>query len=133
VSSRLALTKVDDKYNSIMPLLLDIAPQNALEGMLAVQMLGTHNLTMEMTKIALDVDQTVDGVNNNTNRVTKLMNTFKPQVETLQKHRNKVQHVNIEAGEQASVGNVRGERVLMGKMERTTPSATVFTWRKGKA
>mgnify|MGYP000686272952 CR=1 FL=1 len=109
-----ALTDVDDKYNSIMPLLLDIAPQDALEGMLAVQMVATHNLALEMTKRALINEQTVDGVNYNVNRITKLMNTFKSQVETLQKYRNKgqqtiqVQHVTVNEGGQAVVGNVKG-------------------------
>jgi len=107
-----AITDIDDKYNSIMALLLDIAPQDALEGMLAVQMMATHNLAMEMTRRALVSDQTVDGVNNNINRITKLMNTFKSQVETLQKYRNKgqqtikVQHVTVNDGGQAVVGNV---------------------------
>jgi len=109
-----AITEIDDKYNSVMPLLLDIAPQDALEGMLAVQMVATHNLAMEMTRRSLINEQTVEGVNNNVNRITKLMNTFKSQVETLQKYRNKgqqvikVQHVTVNDGGQAVVGNVKG-------------------------
>jgi len=113
VSSSSALEN-DYRYNSVMPLLLDIAPQDALEGMLAVQMVAVHNLAMEMTKRALIDGQTVDGVNNNVNRITKLMNTYKSQVETLQKYRNKgqqtiqVQHVTVNDGGQAVVGNVAG-------------------------
>jgi hypothetical protein len=109
-----SLGNADDKYNSIMPLLLDIAPQDALEGMLAVQMVASHNLAMEMTKRALVDGQTVDGVTQNVNRATKLMNVFKSQVETLQKYRNKgqqvikVQHVTVNDGGQAIVGNVKG-------------------------
>jgi hypothetical protein len=108
------IPKTDDKYNSVMPLLLDIAPQDALEGMLAVQMVASHNLAMEMTRRALVDGQTVDGVTQNINRSTKLMNTFKGQVETLQKYRNKgqqtiqVQHVTVNDGGQAVVGNIKG-------------------------
>lgn len=109
-----SIPKTDDKYNAVMPLLLDIASQDALEGMLAVQMVATHNLAMEMVKRALVAGQTVEGVNNNVNRSTKLMNTFKGQVETLQKYRNKglqtiqVQHVTVNDGGQAVVSNVNG-------------------------
>jgi len=101
----------DDKLNSIMPLLLDIAPKDSLEGMLA-----THNMAMEMAARAMFNKQTVDGVEMNINRSTKLMRTFTTQLETLQKYRNKgkqtiqVQHVTVNDGGQAVVGNVaRGE------------------------
>mgnify|MGYP000417926937 CR=1 FL=1 len=104
----------DDKLNSIMPLLLDIAPKDGLEGMLAVQMLATHNMAMEMAGRAMYSEQTVDGVDMNINRSTKLMRTFTTQLETLQKYRNKgkqtiqVQHVTVNDGGQAVVGNVVG-------------------------
>jgi len=113
VSSR-GHVSTDDKYNAVMPLLLDIAPQDALEGMLAVQMLTSHNLAMEMTRRALVDGQTAEGVTQNVNRATKLMNVFKSQVETLQKYRAKgqqevtqVQHVTVNEGGQAIVGNVK--------------------------
>jgi len=102
----------DDKLNSIMPLLLDIAPKDSLEGMLAVQMLATHNMAMDMAARAMFNEQTVEGVEMNINRSTKLMRTFTTQVETLQKYRNKgkqtiqVQHVTVNDGGQAVVGNV---------------------------
>ena len=102
----------DDKLNSFMPLLLDIAPKDSLEGMLAVQMLATHNMAMEMAGRAMFNEQTVEGVEMNINRSTKLMRTFTAQVETLQKYRNKgkqtiqVQHVTVNDGGQAVVGNV---------------------------
>jgi len=104
----------DDKLNSIMPLLLDIAPKDSLEGMLAVQMLATHNMAMEMAGRAMYSEQTVDGVDMNINRSTKLMRTFTTQLETLQKYRNKgkqtiqVQHVTVNDGGQAVVGNIAG-------------------------
>lgn len=101
----------DDKHNFPMAILNDIAPQDSLEAMLAVQMLATHTLSLEMMGRAMLSEQTPDGVTENVNRATKLQRTFVQQLEALQKKRNKgqiiqVQHVNVEAGGQAVVGNV---------------------------
>ena len=96
----------------VMPLLSGIEPRDELEGMLAVQMVGIHALSMEMMGRAMISDQTVDGVNNNVNRVTKLTRTFIAQMEALDKHRGDgrqkitVEHVTVNEGGQAIVGNV---------------------------
>ncbi len=58
-------------------------------------------------------DQTVEAVTENINRAVKLSRTFTTQVETLQKYRSKgqqtiqVQHVQVNSGGQAIVGNVK--------------------------
>jgi len=104
----------DDKLNTVMPLLLDIAPKDSLEGLLAVQMIATHNMAMQMAGRAMITGQTVEGVEMNINRSAKLMRTFTAQLDTLQKYRNKgkqtiqVQHVTVNDGGQAVVGNVAG-------------------------
>ena len=105
-----------DIVNQVMPLLHAIEPQDELEGMLAVQMVGIHNLTMEMMRRVSLPDQTVDGVNDNINRINKLSRTFVAQLEALDRHRNKgqqkmtVEHVHVNKGGQAIIGNVeRGE------------------------
>ncbi len=98
--------------NNCLALMHDISPQNALEGMLTVQMVGTHNLAMEMMRRAALGEQTVEGVERNINRATKLLRTFTAQTETLQKLRGKgqqkvtVEHVQVHKGGQAIVGNV---------------------------
>lgn len=98
--------------NQVTPLLHAIEPRDELEGMLAVQMVGIHNLTMEMMNRASIQDQTVEGVNNNINRITKLSRTFVAQLEALDRHRNKgqqkmtVEHVHINKGGQAIIGNI---------------------------
>ena len=98
--------------NQMTPLLRAINPTNELESMLAVQMIGIHNMSMAMMKRAMLPDQTVDGVNHNVNRVTKLSRTFIAQMEALNKHRGKgrqkitVEHVTVNEGGQAIVGNV---------------------------
>mgnify|MGYP003633568692 CR=1 FL=1 len=114
VTSSVSGNDNDDKLNSILPMLLDIAPRDALEGMLAVQMIATHNMSMEMAMRVMLPDQTSEGVDMNVNRANKLMRTFTTQIETLQKYRNKgqqtiqVQHVTVNDGGQAIVGNLNG-------------------------
>jgi len=105
-----------DVINQVTPLLHAIEPRDELEGMLAVQMVGIHNLTMEMMNRASISDQTAEGVNSNINRITKLSRTFVAQLEALDRHRNKgqqkmtVEHVHVNKGGQAIIGNVdRGE------------------------
>lgn len=102
--------------NQVTPLLHAIETRDELEGMLAAQMVSIHNLTMEIMKRVSIPDQTVEGVNNNINRITKLSRTFVAQLEALDRHRNKgkqkmiVEHVHINKGGQAIIGNVdRGE------------------------
>ena len=59
-------------------------------------------------------DQTIEGVEYNINRSTKLMRTFTAQMETLKRLRMggkqtiQVQHVHVNEGGQAIVGDVKG-------------------------
>jgi hypothetical protein len=95
-------------------LLQEINPKDSIEGLLAVQMIATHYMTMRMIKLATHKEQTNSGAEKCTNRSIKLSKTYLAQVETLSRYRNKgkqtiqVQHVNVEAGGQAVVGNVNG-------------------------
>jgi len=103
---------VTKKANASMAAILEIDPQDSTELMLATQMVTVHNLTMEMSRRALMSEQTTDGVNFNINRTTKLMRTYMAQMEALNKYRNKgkqqinVQHVNVNDGGQAVIGDV---------------------------
>jgi len=105
----------DDAGNFVMAMLQNIKPQDGLEAMLVTQVLATHSLSLEMMSRASLPEQTPVGVTENINRATKLQRTFVQQLEALQKKRNKgqviqVQHVNVEAGGQAVVGNVTAGR-----------------------
>ena len=101
-----------DALNATTPLLVAIAPRDELEGMLAVQMVGIHNLAMEMMGRTVNTDQTVNGVSNNVNQVAKLTRTFIAQMDALNKHRGKgqqkmtVEHVHVNEGGQAVIGNI---------------------------
>lgn len=110
-----AITYEDEvKANGAMYMYRDIAPEGGVESLLAAQMVSTHNLAMEFSKRAMLSEQPPDAVNSNVNRVVKLMRIFIEQTDALNKLRNKgkqtiqVQHVHVNEGGQAVVGNVQG-------------------------
>lgn len=89
-----------------------IAPRDALEGLLAVQMIGVHNLAVECLRRALLKEQTPEGIDANVHRAVRLLRTFTSQMEALNRHRGKlsqqmvVSNVNVSDGGQAIVGHV---------------------------
>jgi hypothetical protein len=95
-----------------LPIIYGIGPKDELEGLLAVQMIGVHSLAVECLKRASREGQTPYGMDANINRATKLLRTFKTQMEALNRHRGKVgqqmvvETVNVNKGGQAIVGPV---------------------------
>ena len=92
-----------------------LKPRDQLEGILFAQMAGTHNLIMEYMRRAIRREQTLEAAEEYTNRANKLMNLFLRQIETLEKYRGKstqqkviVEHVHVEEGGKAIVGNIEG-------------------------
>ena len=89
-----------------------IAPRNAIEGLLSVQMVGVHNLAMEYLRRAALPNQTPDGVDANVHRAVRLLRTFTSQMEALNRNRGKISqqmvvgNVNVNDGGQAIVGSV---------------------------
>ena len=105
----------EEDANAALAAVNGIGPKDTLEGLLAVQMVATHNTAMEMLRRALLEGQTVDGANHCVNRATKLLRTFTAQMQALNKYRGKgteqkviVEHVHINEGAQAIVGAVSG-------------------------
>lgn len=98
--------------NNAMAILCGIEPRDEIEGMLAVQMIAVHNVAMETLKRAMITGQTDQGVEANVNRATKTLRTFAMQMEALKRYRSGgqqkvvVEHVNVNQGGQAIVGNV---------------------------
>jgi len=107
-------TDKDITANFVIAMLLDLHPQDAMEAMLITQMIAVHTQAMEWSRRAVIPEQTVKGIEMNVSRATRLMRTFTSQVEALQKYRNKgkqtiqVQHINVQSGGQAIVGDVQG-------------------------
>ncbi|MBO9432571.1 hypothetical protein J7394_00030 [Ruegeria sp. R13_0] len=101
----------NDERDFMMSIISDLGPQDAIERMLAVQLAATHIATIRQAGwlAGSENQMQLDGRGNGYN---KLARTFAAQVETLRKHRNggkqtvTVQHVNVEDGGQAIVGNV---------------------------
>lgn len=100
-----------DSKTLMLEIIEDIGPKDAVERLLAVQMATTH---VALMRVGMKFAQAVgmpqfDGYERAYN---KLARTYTAQVEALRKHRNggkqtvTVQHVNVEDGGQAIVGNV---------------------------
>lgn len=92
-----------------------IAPTDAIEGMLAAQMIATHNATMECFRRAMIPSQTHVGRETNLMHANRLTRSFATLVHAIDKHRGKgqqtvrVEHVHVHEGGQAIVGNVTHE------------------------
>ena len=103
-----------------------LEPADGAEGMLAMQMVGTHDAALECLKRAALSHQTFEGRDMALKHAHKLMTLYTQQLATLNKHRGKgqqkvtVEHVNVEAGGQAIVGNVEA-RALGGPKQGAHP------------
>lgn len=97
--------------NAALALVEAIAPQDELEGSLAVQMASSHALTMEMLCRAKSTSD-VEHLQLYGNMAIKLQRTFAAQLEALARMRGKgqqtvrVEHVTVAPGAQAIVGDV---------------------------
>jgi hypothetical protein len=91
-----------------------IAPKDELEGMLAAQMVATHNAAMECYRRAMIPEQPRETWQMRLNQANKLVRSFAALTEALNRHRGKgvseqkvtVEHVHIYDGGQAIVGAV---------------------------
>ena len=98
--------------NNTLSLLQGIAPKDEVEGMLAVQMIGAHNMAMAIMNRAMITEQTSEGRQAGVNQATKLLRTYTSQMEALKKYRTggqqkvTVKHVHVNEGGKAIVGTV---------------------------
>lgn len=98
--------------NSAFEMLRGIKPSDAIEGMLAAQMVATHNAALECFDRAMRPNQPIPAREYNLKNAAKLSALFARQIETLDKHRGKgqqkvtVEHVHVASGGQAIVGTV---------------------------
>lgn len=100
-----------DERIFMLSVIRDLAPRDAVERMLAVQMAATHVATIRSARWLATSDN-LPQVQAHYSGFNKLARTFAAQVEALRKHRTggeqrvTVQHVNVTDGGQAIVGNV---------------------------
>jgi hypothetical protein len=104
------------RIKSAIAMLQGIKPSDEIEGMLASQMVGTHSAAMECLRRAMLPNQSFEGREQNLKHGAKLLSIYARQIDALNKHRGKgqqkvtVEHVHVEAGGQAVVGNVEAHR-----------------------
>jgi len=102
----------NDQRLFTVSIVADIKPRDAVERMLAIQMAVTH-VAMIRSGRWLAGAETIPQVQAHYSGFNKLARTYAAQVEALRKHRNggaqtvRIEHVTIEAGAQAVVGNVQ--------------------------
>ena len=100
------------RHRAALAGLIGIGPQDEVEGMMAAQLLATHNAAMECYRRAMIAEQTLEGRRENLNQANKLARTYATLIEALNRHRGKgqqkvtVEHVHVHAGGQAVVGMV---------------------------
>lgn len=92
--------------NAAVEMLGAIQPRDAMEAMLAVQMVASHHLAMLSTRRTVHA-QTLEGRQAQGNLATKFSRTFTAQMEALNRHRRGgkqiVEHVHVNAGGQAVI------------------------------
>jgi hypothetical protein len=98
--------------NRALAILNGIQPQDEIEAMLVVQMMGVHNAAMANLGRVMLKDQTFVGRQGNADQATKMLRTFAVQMEALKRYRagspqkTIVENVNVNEGGQAIVGTV---------------------------
>lgn len=99
------LVKAIDMFN-------DFKVEDGIEGMLAVQMIGTHHAIVECLRRAMIPDQPLNAHKVYLSQAERLMGLYARHLAALDKHRGRgqqnitVKHVNVASGGQAIVGNV---------------------------
>ncbi len=104
-----------------------MSPKDELEGMMAAQLIASHNAAMVCYRRAMISEQTFEGRRENLTQANKLSRTHAALVEALNRHRGRghqkvtVEHVHVHAGGQAIVGNVEAGGRGCGKNRGTIP------------
>ena len=101
------------EFDFMLSVVTALEPRDEIESMLAAQMAAVHVQTMIFARRLSQVE-TIDQQNSASNALNKFMRTFTAQMEALNRHRGKgqqkvtVEHVHVNEGGQAIVGNVQG-------------------------
>ena len=97
--------------NDALAIVAEIGPKDGIEAMLATQMAAVHIAMMRHSRLMAGAE-TIPQLDVQEKVFNKLARTFTAQVEALRKHRHggqqkmTVEHVTVEKGGQAIVGNV---------------------------
>jgi hypothetical protein len=115
----------EEKILAAGELIAELAPANATEAFLCVQMFSVHEAALLLLQRATRPGQTFEGTDANVVRATKLMRLFNEQVELMAKLKGKtsqqkviVEHVHVHQGGQAIVGAVSAAKVDRGEGDK---------------
>jgi hypothetical protein len=109
--SRSGKVATQQELNFMLSVVAGISPRDETEALLAAQMAAIHNATMVAAR-RLNHVETIPQQDSASIMLNKLARTFATQVEALKKYRSageqtiKVQHVTVNDGGQAIVGNL---------------------------
>jgi hypothetical protein len=107
----LGKTVDEDGLNFMLSVVKGIEPRDQVEAMLAAQMAATHNATMTFAR-RLNHVENIPQQDSAERAFNKLARTFAAQLEALKRYRSdgeqtvRVEHVTVNEGGQAIVGNV---------------------------
>jgi hypothetical protein len=120
----------EDALNFLLSVVKDVRPRDQLEAMLAAQMAATHVATMTFARRLANVE-TIPQQDSAERAFNKLSRTFAAQMEALKRYRTggeqkvTVQHVSVNEGGQAIVGNVT--RAAPSEIAPENPSLPALT------
>jgi hypothetical protein len=119
--------KLDEvALNFLIAVIKGIEPRDQLEAMLAAQMGAIHMLTMDFAR-RLNAADNIPQRDSAERALNKLVRSFAVQVETLKRYRSNgeqkvtVEHVTVNEGGKAIVGNVSHGGAGSSEKPRTTP------------
>jgi hypothetical protein len=121
----------DQQFQAALVPLIGIKPANEIEGMLAAQMVATHNAAMECFRRAMLREQTFEARRENLTQANKLTRSYAMLLEALNRNRGKgqqkvtVEHVHVHSGGQAIVGAVQGGGVARESENRPHASNAI--------
>src|SRR5205814_534658 len=122
---------VERARQSTLDAMIGISPRDEIEGMMAAQMIGTHNAAMECFRRGMIEDQPCEARRENMKLANKLPRTYTMLTAALHQHRGKgqqkvtVEHVHVHPGGQAIVGTIdRAARRETETQVETQPDAT---------
>ena len=101
----------EEDANFMLSVMCGIEPKDQVEAMLAAQMAAVHMATMTFARRLANVE-TIQQQDSAERTLNKLARTFTTQIEALKRYRSTgqqkvtVEHVTVQAGGQAIVGNV---------------------------
>src|SRR5207302_2378854 len=115
--------KVDEReLNFMLSVVKGAKPKDQIEAMLAAQMAAVHMATMEFARRLANVEN-IAQQDSAERAFNKLARTFAAQVEALKRYRSRgdqtvrVEHVTVNEGGQAIVGNVKHRGTEMKEVE----------------